>query len=71
MVVSGSFADQNFLFFVMFWTILAMMMVMIYSLKLVMRTQRHIENIDVNIASMVKRTLKDEEIIMSSMKKKK
>lgn len=71
MVVEGSFADQNFLFFVMFWTILAMMLVMIYSLKLVMKTQMHIESIDVNIAKMVKKTLNDEEKILASIKKRK
>ena len=62
--------EINFLFYVMFWTILAMMLVLLISLKLVMRTQRHIENIDVNIAKMVKQTLKDEERIIEDLEGK-
>jgi cell division protein FtsL len=59
--------EINFLFYVMFWTILAMMLVLLISLKLVMRTQRHIENIDMNIAKMVKKTLADEERIIEDI----
>ena len=46
--------EENFLFYVMFWTILAMMLVLIYSLKQVIMTQRFIENIDKNIEKMIK-----------------
>jgi uncharacterized membrane protein len=70
-VLVDSLNNVNFLFFVMFWTILAMMLVMIYSLKLVMRTQRHIESIDVNIAKMVGKVLKEEDQILANIKKKK
>ena len=59
--------DTNFLFYVMFWTILAMMLVLIYSLKQLMMTQRYIENIDGNIEKMVKRTLLDEERIIGDL----
>jgi len=60
-------ADTSFLFYVMFWTILAMMLVLIYSLKQVIMTQRFIENIDNNIEKMVKRTLLDEERIIDDL----
>ena len=59
--------EENFLFYVMFWTILAMMLVLIYSLKQVIMTQRFIENIDKNIEKMVKRTLLDEERILDDL----
>ena len=75
MAVTGT--DVDFLFYVMFWTILAMMLVLIYSLKQVIVTQRFIENIDRNIERLVKKTLMEEERILddlehrSSSKKKK
>lgn len=59
--------EISFLFYVMFWTILAMMLVLIYSLKQVIVTQRYIENIDKNIEKMVKRTLLDEERILEDL----
>ena len=59
--------EENFLFYVMFWTILAMMLVLIYSLKQVIMTQRYIENIDKNIEKMVKRTLLEEERILDDL----
>ena len=59
--------EENFLFYVMFWTILAMMLVLIYSLKQVIMTQRFIENIDKNIEKMIKRTLLDEERILDDI----
>jgi len=64
MAISG---DINFLFYVMFWTILAMMLVLIYSLKQVIMTQRYIENIDRNIEKMVRRTILDEERIIDDL----
>jgi len=60
-------SEANFLFYVMFWTILAMMLVLIYSLKQVIRTQKHIENIDSNISRMVKKTLLEEERILDDI----
>jgi hypothetical protein len=48
----------------MFWTILAMMLVLIYSLKQVISTQRYIKSIDTNIEKLVKKTLMDEERIL-------
>lgn len=68
MVMSG---EISFLFYVMFWTILAMMLVLIYSLKQVIVTQRYIENIDGNIEKLVKRTLLDEERILDDIEGKK
>lgn len=62
--VSG---EADFLFYVMFWTILAMMLVLIYSLKQVIVTQRYIENIDKNIEKMAKKTLMEEERILSDI----
>ena len=62
--------EVNFMFFVMFWTILAMMLLLLYSLKQVMLTQKHIQNIDVNIQGLVSRTLNDEEIILKRLTKK-
>lgn len=59
--------DQNFLFFVMFWTIIAMMLVLIYSLKQIIITQKYIQNIDKNIERMVTQTLKDEERILHDL----
>ena len=60
-------SEEGFLFYVMFWTILAMMMVLIYALKQVISTQRYIKNIDKNIEKMVKRTLLDEERILNDI----
>lgn len=60
-------AEGNFLFYVMFWTILAMMLVLIYSLKQVIVTQRYIENIDKNIEKLVRQTLMDEERILDDL----
>ena len=57
----------NFLFYVMFWTIIAMMLVLLFALKQVILTQRYIENIDANISKMVKRTLLDEERIINDI----
>ena len=62
--------EEGFLFYVMFWTILAMMLVLIYSLKQVIVTQRYIENIDKNIERLVKRTLMDEERILDDIEGK-
>ena len=68
MVLGG---ETEFLFYVMFWTILAMMLVLIYSLKQVIVTQRYIENIDKNIEKMVGRTLLDEERILDDIELRK
>ena len=59
--------DQNFLFFVMFWTIIAMMLVLIYSLKQIIVTQRYMQNIDRNIEKMVEKTLMEEERILHDL----
>lgn len=59
--------DQNFLFFVMFWTIIAMMLVLIYSLKQIIITQKYMQNIDRNIEKMVKQTLVEEERILHDL----
>ena len=59
--------DQNFLFFVMFWTIIAMMLVLIYSLKQIIITQKYMQNIDRNIEKMVRQTLAEEERILHDL----
>ena len=59
--------DQNFLFFVMFWTIIAMMLVLIYSLKQIIVTQRYMQNIDRNIEKMVEKTLMGEDRILHDL----
>lgn len=59
--------DQNFLFFVMFWTIIAMMLVLIYSLKQIIVTQRYMQNIDRNIEKMVEKTLMEEDRILHDL----
>jgi flagellar biogenesis protein FliO len=56
--------STSFLLYVMFWTILAMMLVLIYSLKQVISTQRYIKSIDTNIEKLVRKTLMDEERIL-------
>ena len=61
MVIGG---EISFLFYVMFWTIIAMMLVLLFALKQMIMTQRYIENINENIEKMVKRTLLDEERIL-------
>lgn len=68
MVMMGS--ETNFLFYVMFWTIIAMMLVLLFSLKQVIVVQRHLENMDRNIEKMVKRTLSDEERILNDLESK-
>jgi len=69
MVMYGK--EIDFLFYVMFWTILAMMLVLIYALKQVITTQRFIENIDANIEKLVRRNLLDEERIIDDIEHKK
>lgn len=59
--------DQNFLFFVMFWTIIAMMLVLIYSLKQIIVTQKYMQNIDRNIEKMVQKTLAEEDRILHDL----
>ena len=68
--IMAYYGEINFLFYVMFWTILAMMLVLIYSLKQVIVTQRHIQNIDGNIERLVKKTLADEERIITDLEGK-
>lgn len=60
-------AEIDFLIRIMFWTILAIMLVIIYMLKQVNQTQRHLESIDKNIEKMVRRTLMDEERILDDI----
>lgn len=60
-------AETSFLLYVMFWTILAMMLVLIYSLKQVISTQRYIRSIDVNIEKLVRKVLIDEERILDDI----
>ena len=62
--------ELSFPIYVMFWTILAMMLVLLIALKMVMKTQRHIENIDMNIEKLAKKTYEDEEKILKSIEKK-
>ena len=63
-------AEIDFLVRVMFWTILAIMLVILYMLKQVNQTQRHLQSIDQNIEKMVKRTLMDEERILDDIEHK-
>ena len=59
--------NADFLVRVMFWTVLAIMLVILYMLSLVNRTQKHIESIDQNIQKMVRQTLLDEERIIRDL----
>ena len=63
--------ETNFLFYVMFWTILAMMLVLIYSLKQVIVTQKHIQNMDRNIEKLALKILHDEERLIRDVEGKK
>ena len=63
--------EINFLVRVMFWTILAIMLVILYMLKQVNQTQRHLQSIDKNIEKMVKKTLSDEERILEDVEERK
>lgn len=62
--------ELDFLVRVMFWSILAIMLVILYMLKQVNQTQRHLQSIDKNIEKMVKRTLLDEERILDDLEGK-
>jgi len=64
MVLGG---EVTLLFYVMFWTIIAMMLVLIFSLKQVIVTQRIIKNIDSNIEKLARKTLLDEERILGDI----
>ncbi len=66
-MIGGMNGEVEFLFYVMFWTILAMMLVLLYSLKQVIMTQNYIKNIDVNIEKLVVEILKDEERIIGDL----
>ena len=59
--------EIDFLIRVMFWTILAIMLVVLYMLKQLTQHQKHLENIDKNISKMVRKTLKDEEMILEDV----
>lgn len=59
--------DTTLLVKVMFWTVLAIMLVILYMLSMVNKTQRHIENMDRNIEKLVRRTLIDEERILNDI----
>lgn len=59
--------EVDFLFYVMFWTILAMMLILIYALRQVIVTQRYIQNIDRNIEKMVSQSLKQEQRILEDL----
>ena len=60
-------ADGSFLLYVMFWTILAMMLVLIYSLKQVIMTQKYIRSIDSNIEKLVRKIAADEQRILDDL----
>jgi hypothetical protein len=68
-MVGGMNGEVEFLFYIMFWTILAMMLVLLYSLKQVIMTQSYIKNIDVNIEKLVMEVLRDEEKILEKENK--
>ncbi len=68
-MVSGT--ETTFLFYVMFWTIIAMMLVLLFALKQVIVTQRHIENMDRNLERIAKKTLLDEERILDDIEHRK
>ena len=68
--ISMAGSDINFLFYVMFWTILAMMLVLLYSLKQVISTQSYIKNIDINLEKLVIEILRDEEKILQDLEGK-
>jgi len=62
--------ETTFLFYVMFWTIIAMMLVLLFSLKQVIITQKHIQNMDHNLEKIARRTLLDEERILNDIESK-
>jgi hypothetical protein len=51
----------------MFWTILSMMLVLLYSLKQVISTQNYIKNIDINMEKLVIEVLRDEERLIGDI----
>ena len=59
--------ESSFLFYVMFWTILSMMLVLLYSLKQVISTQNYIKNIDINMEKLVIEVLRDEERLIGDI----
>ena len=50
--------------------ILAIMFVLLFSLKQVLVTQRHIQNIDRNMERLIEKTLKEEDEILSKISHK-
>ena len=56
------------LFHLMFWTIIAMMLVLIFALKRIILIQTHMANIDRNIEVMVEKILEEEEEILTKEK---
>ena len=63
----GGNQEIEFLFYLMFWTILAMMLVLLYSLKEVKHTQSVMRSIDINLEKLVIEVLKDEEEIIKDL----
>ncbi len=66
-IVLLSMENADFLVKVMFWTVLAIMLVILYMLSVVNKSQKHIESIDQNIQKMVRQTLLDEERIIKDL----
>lgn len=63
----GGNQEIEFLFYLMFWTILAMMLVLLYSLKEVKHTQSVMRSIDINLEKLVIEVLKDEQEIIKDI----
>ncbi len=66
----GEQVSTNTMFLVMFWTIIAMMLVLLYSLKQVIATQTYIKSIDKNIERMVRRIDLEEQRIINDIEGK-
>ncbi len=62
--------NTTFLFYVMFWTIIAMMLVLLFALKQVIVTQKHIENMDKNLEKIARKTILEEERILNDVEHK-
>ena len=67
-MVAGT--NTTFLFFLMFWTIIAMMLVLLFALKQVIVTQKHIENMDRNLEKIARKTILEEERILNDVEHK-
>ena len=63
--------EETKFLYLMFWTILAMVMALIYAIHRLILVQKHMRNMDYNIEILVEKILKEEDQILKKLSGKK